>query len=112
MAKRDAPKSSDSKGKTKAERHSAVTAERKRVRVARQERLAARPGDEVSENCRKSRGKRARRREYLALPAKERRAIPSPSEAGERQYGDTATDAHRRNRKAWTMPSAVEVEIR
>lgn len=103
MAKRDAPKQSESKGKTKAERHSAVTRAHKAVRVARQERLAARGDDRVSENCRKAREKRDRakafKRNFKGAKAAERKTMISPSEAGQRQFGEKAKGHHLHQRE-------------
>ena len=96
MAKRDARRETASKGKSKAARHSDVTRKHKEARVARQERLRARPNDQVSHNCRKNRAKRERAARYAGMSMKDRNSILSPSEAGERQFGQSAAEHHKR----------------
>lgn len=71
-----------------------ATAQRKARRVKRQEALSARPDHDVSENCRKGRAKRQRAAEFKALPASDRKRMISPREAGQRQFGENATEAH------------------
>lgn len=98
MAKRDERKETDSKGKTKAERHSATTEAHKQVRITRQSRLQDRPDAKVSENCRKNRGKRQRKRDFArnfkTAKAAERKTMVSPTETGARQFGEKAKGHH------------------
>ena len=78
-----------------------TTAARKQARRDRELKLSNRPFEDVSENCRKSRMKRWRRHEYRNLSAAEKgKLLGSPSELGERQYGEACTPEHKRNRKA------------
>jgi hypothetical protein len=97
VAKRDARKETASKGKSKSARHSDTTTKHKQARVARQERLSARPSADVSHNCRKSRAKRERAKHYAGMSQKDRNSIMSPSEAGERQFGESAAPHHKRS---------------
>lgn len=95
MAKRDARQETASKGKTKAETHTAATQAHKAARVARQAKLASRPDTHVSENCLKNRMKRRRQRHWRSLSVKERKNFTgSPSELGERQFGSSAKGWH------------------
>lgn len=91
MAKRDEPKKSDSKRKTKAQRHSAATEANKHRRINRKSAERDRPDSQVSENCLKKRRERARN----DTPMKRRNA----REAGEIQFGEKAKGWHLHQRE-------------
>lgn len=91
---RDQRKETPSKGKTKAQNHSATTDAHKQARISRQSRLQDRPDNEVSANCLKHREKRRRLRAYRKDVKAGLKFVGSPSELGERQFGDTAAGWH------------------
>lgn len=91
---RDQRKETASKGKTKAQNHSATTEAHKRNRVQRVMDLAGRPDNMVSANCLKHRQKRRRLRAYRKDVKAGLKFVGSPSELGERQFGDTAAGWH------------------
>lgn len=102
---RDARKETASKGKSKAARHSPHTEARKHRHINAQSRMQDRPDNSVSANCLKSRLKRRRAQAYRDLSAAEKGKLhSSPSELGERQYGEACTPEHKRNRRQWKFP--------
>lgn len=74
------------------------TARNKQAEIERSDKLAARLAFEVSDNCLKKRQKRERRREFMAIPRSDRAKMQSPSQAGERQFGEMAKPWHTHQR--------------
>ena len=77
----------------------ARTTRNKQAEIARHGKLMSRPDEDVSSNCLKKRQKRERRREFKSIFGRDAHRHESPSQAGQRQFGERAKPWHLHQRE-------------